>query len=57
MTAILDIHDAQVPLGMSCNRQRRQARGRIEVQALNIDRRQHLEQAWRRQEVGSFHLL
>ncbi|CAL5229040.1 g12289 [Coccomyxa viridis] len=42
---------SQVPLGMSCNRQRRQARGRIEVQSLNIDRRQHLEQAWRRQEA------
>lgn len=26
----------------------------MEVQALHIDRRQHLEQAWRRQEVSSF---
>ncbi len=52
-----DTYDVQVPLGMSCKRQRRQARGRMEVQALHIDRRQHLEQAWRRQEVGSSHQL
>ena len=33
---------------------RRSGRAPLTIEALNIDRRQHLEQAWRRQEVVSF---
>ena len=41
---------------LGCNRKqtRRSGRAFLTVEALNIDRRQHLEQAWRRQEVVSF---
>ena len=52
LAAQRDLFDVQGTPQISPKRQGRQVRGRMEVQALHIDRRQHLEQAWRRQEVS-----
>ena len=57
MAAQSELADVQMAVGMPPKREGRQSRWRMEVQALHIDRRQHLEQAWRRQEVSSFNLV
>ena len=57
LAAQSELPDVQMAVGMPPKREGRQSRWRMEVQALHIDRRQHLEQAWRRQEVSSFNLV